>query len=803
MTDQRSPQPNQARVEANTEATTPANTQGNTRAQREANAEPDTYPRQYARTRRFTLGEPRSFRVSADGQRVTFLRSSGGSDPYTRMWLLEKNANGTVPTWSEHLLVDPADLDRSPDGELPPEELARRERLREQADGITSYDVDRELSRAVFALNGAVFLVDISAGTVTGLATKPGAYDPRLSPNGEFVAYIADRCLHVIGTQPTANSEDRLVIGESDEKVAWGVADFNAAEEFDRYRGFWWSPDSNALLVARVDDTPVQSWWISDPANPNKQPRAHLYPAAGTDNAVVSLAVFNVASLARTDVGWALERANPKSATICAHTHEDWPYLVDVSWSTHGCTAVLMNRQQNKQRIVDLDPSSGAIRVLHEISDPAWVERTPGTPNRLPNDTLLIEVSDHVEPRVAPGLPDGDETGIHNDPEGTHALALRSANGTVKILTPGNLQLRSVDHVSTTHAIISASASRPLVGHLGQLIAADPGAISLLRVALDGSGIEVLAGGSDVGVHSVDCAHDHVLLIRSASVNRTRAEHRLVADGVTATMITSYAEVALVNPKPRFFRAGVRGLPCTVLLPSNLAAGNFSELDKLPVLLDPYGGPHAQRVVQSRNAHASSQWFADQGFAVVVVDGRGTPGIGPIFERQVQNDLALGVLEDQITGLHAAAEKFHQLDLSRVGMRGWSFGGYLSALAVIERPDVFHCAIAGAPVTEWRLYDTGYTERYLGNPKEAPDVYDANSLLTRADKLTRPLMIVHGLADDNVVAAHTLRLSSALLAAGKPHEVLPLSGVTHMTPQEIVAENLLKLQVDFLKRHLG
>ncbi|MDN5930717.1 MAG: S9 family peptidase, partial [Pseudonocardia sp.] len=132
-----------------------------------------------------------------------------------------------------------------------------------------------------------------------------------------------------------------------------------------------------------------------------------------------------------------------------------------------------------------------------------------------------------------------------------------------------------------------------------------------------------------------------------------------------------------------------------------------------------------------------------------------------------------------------------------------SFGGYLAALAVLRRPDVFHAAIAGAPVTEWRLYDTHYTERYLGHPAQHPDAYAHSSLIADAPSLTRPLLLVHGLADDNVVAAHTLRLSSALLAAGRPHTVLPLSGVTHMTPQEVVAENLLLLQVQFLRTALG
>lgn len=145
----------------------------------------------------------------------------------------------------------------------------------------------------------------------------------------------------------------------------------------------------------------------------------------------------------------------------------------------------------------------------------------------------------------------------------------------------------------------------------------------------------------------------------------------------------------------------------------------------------------------------------------------------------------------------------YPLDLEKVAIRGWSYGGYLAALAVLRRPDVFHAAVSGAPVTDWRLYDTHYTERYLGHPDQRPEVYDANSLTADAAKLERPLMLVHGLADDNVVAAHTLRLSSALLAAGRPHTVLPLSGVTHMTPQEQVAENLLLLQVSFLKEQLG
>jgi dipeptidyl-peptidase-4 len=244
-------------------------------------------------------------------------------------------------------------------------------------------------------------------------------------------------------------------------------------------------------------------------------------------------------------------------------------------------------------------------------------------------------------------------------------------------------------------------------------------------------------------------------------------------------------------------RAGRRELNAALLLPRDHTPGQ-----PLPVLLDPYGGPHFQRVLRAQDAFLQSQWLADQGFAVVVADGRGTPGRGTNWEKSIHLDLATPALEDQVDALHDVAESNRDLDLSRVAIRGWSFGGYLAALAVLRRPDVFHAAIAGAPVTDWRLYDTHYTERYLGHPDENPEAFRRSSLLEDAVLLSRPLLLVHGLVDDNVVAAHTLRLSRALLEAGRPHSVLPLSGVTHMTPQEAVAENLLLLQVAFLREAL-
>jgi dipeptidyl-peptidase 4 len=286
-------------------------------------------------------------------------------------------------------------------------------------------------------------------------------------------------------------------------------------------------------------------------------------------------------------------------------------------------------------------------------------------------------------------------------------------------------------------------------------------------------------------------------VLSSADLEHVGFSHRVRWRGGDVA-VSSCTETPLVQPTVRLLSLGERRLPAGLLMPTGHVAGT-----RLPVLLDPYGGPHAQRVLPTMRSWLEPQWWADQGFAVLVADGRGTPGRDPAWERSVHLDVAGPVLEDQVDALHAAAELEPDLDLSRVAIRGWSFGGYLAALAVLRRPEVFHAAVAGAPSADWAHYDTHYTERYLGTPQDNPEVYARTSLLGDAGSLQRPLLLIHGLADDNVVAAHTLLLSQRLTEAGRPHSVLPLTGVTHMTPQEEVAENLLLLQLDFLRSALA
>ena len=734
---------------------------------------PESFPRQNARTRRFTCGAPRDVRVADDGSRVLFLRSASGDDPVNALWCMDPT------TGDERLVADPGTLlDNDNEagsgrgsGRVPAAELARRERVRESGSGIVAYDALSDLSRACFVLDGRVFLAEVSASRgvddagvtaarVVELPSCGDAFDPRLSSDGTSVAYVSGSSVRTTGPRG-----DHRVIGGSTPTVSWGSADFLAAEEMGRNRGHWWAPDGRQMLISRVDTAPVAEWWISSPVDPAAPPRAIRYPAAGTTNATVGLALVNLDAAAATD-----------ATTDCPTTDVDWSrggtyeYLADVQWPADGSVdglahgpgdgpaggrpmLVVQTRDQRTLAVLDVDPATGAVTERHRVTDEHWVDLIPGSPRQVDGSLLTVEPRNGAYRLVRDGV----------------------------AVSPDGMQVRSIVGVDGDAVVVRASS--------------DPLDVDVVRISADGT-VETMAGGG--GIHAAVMGGG----VSVVSVAGLDGSSTTVQPG--GHVLASRAEQPVVRPSPTFHVVGERQLRAAVLLPTG------HDGSPLPVLMDPYGGPHAQRVQRVRGQYLTSQWFADRGFAVVVADGRGTPGRGPVWDRSVRGDLAVPVLDDQIDALQALAAADDRLDLTRVAIRGWSFGGYLAALAVLRRPDVFHAAVAGAPVTDWRLYDTYYTERYLGHPDVESDNYVRSGLCDpggwtsrHADAPDRPLLLVHGLADDNVVVAHTLALSRVLLEAGRPHRVLPLSGVTHMTPQVAVAENLLLVQLAFLREALG
>ena len=683
------------------------------------------FPRQTARTRRFTLGVPRAFTLAPADGGVLFLRTRGPEDTTGCLWRLDAEGG-------EHLLADPAALGGAA-VDVPEAELIRRERAREHTSGVVGYTTDAAVRTAVFAVDGALWALDLDGGSPRPVATAGPVVDPRVDPLGRRVAYVTGGALRVVELDGSA---DRALAEPEGEEVVYGLAEHVAAESMHRGRGHWWSPDGTRLLVARVDTTPVQRWWFADPADPSKPPRAVPYPAAGTPNADVSLHVVALDG-ARTEVAW---------------DRTAYEYLATAQWDAHGPLLSVQSRDQRTVHVLAADPATGATMLLHEQRDPAWVDLIPGTPARTASGALV-----HTA-----------------DVGGTRHLTVDG-----EAVTAEGSQIHEVVSVDGESVLFVAS-DEPTEEHLW---AYDPA----------GGAVRLSAGA---GVHTGQRAGGALLLASHTEAGR---RFRLLRDGATLTVRCLAAE-PVTPARPVWLRAGEREIRTALLLPSWWVPGDAP----LPVLLAPYGGPAQQLVVRARtSALSTARWFAEEGFAVVVADGRGTPGRGPLWEKTVHGDTMTAPVEDQVTALHAAAEQSSALDLGRVAIRGWSFGGTLAAMAVLRRPDVFHAAICGAGPCDQRLYDTHWRERFLGDPREEPEAYDRSSPITEAAALARPLLLVHGLADDNVVAAHTLRMSAALLAAGRPHQVLPLSSVTHAPTDEVVVEGLLRHQLNFLHEALN
>ena len=422
-----------------------------------------------------------------------FIRSRGGSDPIGCLWVLDVAVADDDPVGGERLVADPLVLLAGGDDDLPAAERARRERAREQAGGVVSYAANATVTVAAFALSGRLFVAGLLSGVARELPVEGPVFDPRPDPLARRLAYVRGRTLRLAELDGTS----RELAGEEDPEISWGSAEFVAAEEMGRTRGYWWAPDGSAVVAARVDTTPVARWWISDPSQPDQPPVEHAYPAAGTANAYVTLWVLGLDGR-RQEISW---------------DHGALPYLVDVQWpEPERIVLTVQSRDQRHVEVLAADPATGATTVLFEDSDDVWVELAHGAPAVL-DDGRVVMTADH---------------------EGARRLVTSSVP-----LTPPELQVRGIEAVIGHTLLFTANPVD------------DATSVGLWRFS-DGATTEPLV--TTPGVHS-GWGGGTTTVVRSSTLEDERSVVRVLG----GPELVSHAEAALVRPSVTLLRAGNAG----------------------------------------------------------------------------------------------------------------------------------------------------------------------------------------------------------------------------------------------------
>lgn len=702
----------------------------------------------------------RAAQISPDGQRVTFLQGKADNKDQLDLWEYHLDSQRT------RLLVDSREL-AAAETALSEEEKQRRERQRiSSLSGIVEYLFAPDGRALLFPLAGDLYYYDLGAkaGNAVRRLTATDAFetDPKISPRGRYVSFIRDQNLWLLDL---ATGRERALTTDGAGVVKNGIAEFIAQEEMDRNTGYWWSPDERRIAFTRTDESVVPVYQRFEITADDVEVYSQRYPAAGTRNALIELRVADLQTGAVTNVDLGAERDI---------------YLARVDWFPDS-RRLAVQRQSRDQRRLDLlaaDAASGASRVLITETSSTWVDL---------HDELTF-------------LGESPQFVWASSRSGYKHLYLYDFDGRlVRPLTAGEWMVtgdgsaRALLGIDEKRGLVyfTANERSPLERHLyvTSLRARTRPHRNPLPQAGDGG--EVRRITDEPGWHSIKLSRDAKFFLETYS-NPDRPP-RVRLRSINGTVLSTLIGNALDESHPyrpyldhhvRTEFGTLRAADGQTLHFQMLKPPQFDSRAKYPVIVDVYGGPGFQRVRRAWGGYPRSnegfyrQYLAQRGYIVFSLDNRGSGFRGVAFETALHLRMGQVEVADQIAGVEYL-RTLPYVDGSRVGIFGWSYGGYMTLLCLLNAPEHFQAGVSGAPVTDWRLYDTHYTERYLGHPQTHPAGYEASAVLPYAHNLRAPLLVMHGMADDNVLFTHSTKLFKELQTLGKPFEVMTYPGSKH------------------------
>jgi dipeptidyl-peptidase-4 len=687
-------------------------------------------------------------KISADAARVTYLQGRPDDKDRLDLWeynLLERRAR---------ILVDSKVM--APANEkLSAEELGRRERQRTAAlSGILEYSFAPSGRALLFPLDGRLYYYDLAKPAQNALVQiAPGtgfATDAAISPHGRYVSYVRDQNLFAYDL--TAKIEKALT-RDGAGPIKNGMAEFVAQEEMDRSTGYWWAPDDRRIAFARVDESPVKVWQRFEIEADNVSTFDQRYPAAGEPNVLIRL---GVSDLSTGEVTW-----------IDLGSDQDM-YLARVNWLPDGKTLAIQ-RESRDQRRLDLlfaNIDTGASRVVLTETSTSWIEL---------NDELSF-------------LKKSPEFIWASARDGYRHLYLYDYDGRlVRQLTAGewnvdDFRTRAIKGIDETHRVIffTATEKSPIERHLYRASLDTPDPRSVTRISRE-DGLHHITMSRDTRFY----ADDFNSRTQPPQVSLRAADGSLITYLIENRLDKQHPDAPYLadNSIPEF---GTLAAADGQLLQYRLfKPARFDATKHYPAIVDVYGGPAVQRVLDGWTGSSFTQILTRAGYVVFQLDNRGSAFRGTAFQAPIHGRLGEVEVTDQVQGARWLGSQPY-VDPSRIGVWGWSYGGYLTLMLMFKAPEVFRAGVSGAPVTDWLLYDTHYTERYLERPSDNAAGYQASSVLSYAEGLRGNLLVIHGMADDNVLFLHSTKLFRRLQDLGKPFEVMVYPGAKHgLTRQQV------------------